>query len=793
VNTLPVEPHRLPKSSTGLATNPIDIKRIVYHAVTKWYLVAASLLICLAIAYYNNRYTPRIYPISASIIIKEKEEASGGAEILYKNALIDQYRNYLNEPYILRSYPLVAKTCEELGFTTIFYLEGRVITTEVYKSVPAKFVIDKITGKTSSNYQFLILNERQFQFARYQDEKLNTYEFGKPFEFDNRQMTVHRVEELSWQEHRGIKYKLVLRTPLQAAAEYVGKLNVKWAEKGAGVMNLNMVGANPEKEIDFINCLVKNYQQLDLEKKNVTADRTVAFIKEQLINISDSLRMFESKLQQFKKSNRTTGDLSLDAQRLYAKVEALEVQKAELLIRKNYYQYLNKYMNESKNLDQVILPSSMGISDPILNSLLSKVVDLQMEVKLYFDKERSPNPLMSSRIARLNELKKELNESVGNLRSTDQIKLEFLNKQTTDVEKQIGYLPLAQRQLISIQRNYSLLENLYVYLMQKKAEAEISKASNVSDLAIVNPAMLAGGAIVPKTRQNLTIGAVVGLLIPLLIFVLLEYLNVRVQSKEDIEKFTAIPFIGGIGHKKSEVNLEVLVSPKSVIAESFRALRSNLNFFIGKKDKAVFLITSSISGEGKTFTSINLASVFSLSGRSTLIVGADMRKPKLFKDFDASNDVGLSTFLAGMADFNSVLQKTKYPNLDLVSGGPVPPNPSELLLQPRLKEFMDEARARYDYVIIDTPPLALITDAFPLADHVDHTIFLVRQNYTPKELLKVGQDYYASGKLKNISIVFNDVYRSGPGYGYGYGHGYGYTYGGYGYGRKRKGDNDYYS
>jgi len=288
----------------------------------------------------------------------------------------------------------------------------------------------------------------------------------------------------------------------------------------------------------------------------------------------------------------------------------------------------------------------------------------------------------------------------------------------------------------------------------------------------------------------LMIAAVVGLAIPLLIFILIEYLNTRVQSKEDIEKFTTIPFIGGIGHKKADVNLEVLNSPKSVIAESFRALRSNLNYFLGKQEKAVFLITSSISGEGKTFTSINLASVFSLSEKRTLIVGGDMRKPKLFKDFDASNDVGLSSFLAGIADFDTVVQKTKYKYLDLVSGGPVPPNPSELLLNKRMDEFMSLARQHYDYVVIDTPPLAIITDAFPLAVYADHTIFLVRQNYTPKELLKTAQDYYTSGKLKNISIVFNDVYKSGPGYGYGYSYGYGYAYG---YGKKGKNGYGYYS
>lgn len=784
-----------PDSKQLLATsaNSIDVKRIVYHAVTKWYLVVLSLLVCLSVAYYKNRYTQKIYPVSASIIVKEKEETNGGAELLYKNALVDQYRNYLNEPYILRSYPLVARAAEELQFTTSFFLEGRVITTEIYNGIPVKVTTLKTLPKAGNRYYFLILNDNQFSIRRADsnDKKEGAvFSFGQSFTFDKRELLISREPERSIQDNLNITYVMVLRTPLQVAAEYVGKLNVKWAEKGAGVMNINLVGSNPEKEIDFINSLIRNYQSYDLEKKNQTADRTVTFIKGQLLSISDSLKLFERQLESFKKTNRTTGDLGADGQRLYGKVEGLELQKTELLIKANYFSYLKKYIAESKNLDQIILPSAIGVNDPILSGLINTMINLQLELKLYLDKEKPVNPLVTNRMNRLTELKRDVLESVEGLRSTDKIKLDFINNQIREVDKQIGYLPLAQRQLISIQRNYSLLENLYVYLMQKKAEAEISKAANVSDLVTVNPPMLAGGAIVPKTGQNLMVAVILGLFIPLLIFVFLEYLNTRVQSKEDIEKFTTIPFIGGIGHKKGEVNLEVLNSPKSVIAESFRALRSNLNYFLGKREKAVFLITSSISGEGKTFTSINLASVFSLSEKRTLIVGADMRKPKLFKDFDASNDVGLSSYLAGIADFETVVQKTKYKDLDLVSGGPVPPNPSELLLNKRMDEFMSLARQHYDYVIIDTPPLAIITDAFPLAEYADHTIFLVRQNYTPKELLKTVQDFYSTGKLKSISIVFNDVYKSGPGYGYGYSYDYGYAYG---YGKKRKNGYGYYS
>jgi capsular exopolysaccharide synthesis family protein len=254
---------------------------------------------------------------------------------------------------------------------------------------------------------------------------------------------------------------------------------------------------------------------------------------------------------------------------------------------------------------------------------------------------------------------------------------------------------------------------------------------------------------------------------------------------------SSIPFIGGVGHKASGNNLSVSEHPKSGVAESFRALRSNLNYFTGNKGKQVFMVSSSISGEGKTFTTINLATVFALSEKRTLIVGADMRRPKIFEDFNRTNEVGLSTFLSGLSEFEQVIQDTEIKNLFLVSGGPVPPNPSELLLTDRFELFVKKALEQFDFVIIDTPPLALVTDAFVISKFVDHTVFVLRQNYSPKEFVRSIDEYYRSGKLKNMSILLNDIYKSGLGYGYGQGYAYHYGYS-YGYGYRSKGGASYY-
>jgi capsular exopolysaccharide synthesis family protein len=561
---------------------------------------------------------------------------------------------------------------------------------------------------------------------------------------------------------------------------------VKWLEEGSGVIGLSITGANPKKEVDFLTGLIRIYQQADLERKRETADRTIEFIDSQLRVIQDSLKRVEQSLADFGlKASRQ--NISLEAQRLLDQLSTIASEQTILTVRDRYFSYLHEQFSNSETSDNIILPASVGIVDPVFNSLIQRWVEIQSQARMH-----KVNPLVQLKKDEAVLIKAKVIESVQALVDADRIKSTLLTQQTRETERLLNLLPATERKLVGVQRNYTLLENLYVFLMQKSSEAGISKAATTSDIQVVNPPMQ-GGAIAPKPRQNYTIAIFAGLLIPFLFFVFVELIDNKVQSKEDIERLTTIPFVGGIGHNQMESNLIVSQKPKSGVAESFRALRSNLNYFTGGQAKKVFMVSSSISGEGKTFTTINLATVFALSGKRTLIVGADMRRPKIFQDFNCDNTAGLTTFLSGLTSFENIVQPTEIANLSLVSGGPVPPNPSELLLTDRFQQFITEALNQFDFVLIDTPPLALVTDAFVISKYVDHTVFVVRQNYTPKEFIKSIDEYYRSEKIKNISILLNDIYKSGLGYGYGasYAYQYGYSYG-YGYGRKKKNGEGYY-
>lgn len=770
----------------------IEYKRILYHVLYYWYVIALSFALGLVIAFLVNRYTTRIYPVTASIIIRESQERAD-ARFIYNNPLANPYRNFFNELYMIKSVPLVEKVVTDLNFNVIIQKEGNFKTSEQYRLLPIQL---RVQGpSTRADFVLEIVDENTFTCSAEEPGSAgNSFRFNEWAECANTRFIISKLVGI--EKLIGARYNVHILPVETVALAYINKLNVSWAEQGASVVNLAINGAISQKEVDFLNQLVLRYQQSDMDKKNQAASRSIEFIDAQLKLIGDSLAYFEWQLQDFKKKNIVT-DLGAESLRLYEQVQLLEQQRVKLITAKNYYSYLENYLGAETAYDKAILPTSIGVTDPILNGLVTSLIEAQSEINALPAKRKLENPSVTNRAnvlkQRVAELKAQILESIKNLRATDSILDRDLAGQMQSLERKLQTLPEAERKLVNIRRNYSLNENLFVFLEQKRAEAGISKASTTSDIMVVNPPR-AGGAITPKIAQNYILFGGIGLVFPFIFFLIVELLNNKVQSKEDIERVTSIPFIGGIGHKQEDSNLVVNDKPKSALAESFRALRSNLNYFTEGKDRKVFMITSSLSGEGKTFTTINLACVFALSGKRTIIIGADLRKPKIYSDFGLHNDRGLSTYLSGLSSLEEVVQQTGIDNLSLISGGPVPPNPSELILTPRMQTLIEALKMDFDFILLDTPPMALITDGLVLAKLADHTLYVVRQDYTPRSMLKIADEFYRSGKFKNISLVLNDIKKTGPGYGYGY-YGYGYySYGyGYGYYGQRKKNHGYYS
>ncbi len=785
--SIPAPPDDLttPGSAPSGGNSPINFRRVLARALRFWYIIILSLAGALAGAYVFNRYATRIFPVTASIIIKENEE-NLGAKFLYNNELVNPYRNHYNEIFIMKSYPLLQEVVEQLHFDVAIFREGDIKTTEQYDAdFPVKFY--RVSGAAGKPFYFTARSGDRFEvsYPGLDDDPAKSNQFhdlayGDTLAVNGYRLVVAKRGDVGPIQDQ--RFKVLFQDPFRLAQSYSNRLKLSWAQQGASVVDLEVQGPVAHKEIDFLKKFIERYQAYDVEKKTRESKLAIGFLDRQLLVTGDSLRQYESQVEAFKRKNITT-NLKGETERLYARLLSFEEQKFKYQLTENYNQYVSELLKNDQ-YEGIFTPASVGVDDPVLAELITKLLEEQEQVNLYRSNQKKgadltqDNPTLVNKLNRIQFIKQDILKAIANARVTRQINQRFMDQQIGLVEKQLQSLPTTERELIDIQRNYALKETLYLFLLQKRAEAGLSEASTTSDIVVVNPPV-AGAAITPKPLQNYGIALGLGLLLPLLGFVLAEMLNNKIQSREDIEQVTNLTVLGGIGHNPVTDPLVVLTKPKSGLAESFRALRSNLNYYTGKKDRQVFLVTSSIPGEGKSFTSLNLASVFALSGKRTLVIGADLRRPKLFEELNLRNEKGLSQYLSGMVTLDAIIQSSAITNLFLLPGGATPPNPSELLLKPEMKALMTQLQERFDVIILDTPPLGFVTDALVLAPLVDHVLYVVRQNFTPREALHALQDFVDHGQLPHASIVFNDLRRSGMGYGYdsyGYGYGYGYTY-----------------
>jgi len=496
-------------------------------------------------------------------------------------------------------------------------------------------------------------------------------------------------------------------------------------------------------------------------------------------------------MENFRFSNRFV-DLTAEGNLVLQRLERYETEKNTLNLQMQYYEYLKEYLTSRDESGMIVSPSVMGISNPLLVSLIEELSSLQLQQKQagFVMKDNLPATDLISE--KLEQARKALLENVTSSISQLRLSTTDVEKRISEVNGQLGRLPGTERQLIRIQRDFDLNSTVYNFLLEKRAEAGIAMASKVSDNKIIDIAEPYNAVrIKPRTRQNYMLALILGLLLPAIAIILIDLLNNKIIDKKDIEKATTAPILGFISHNGYGSEVPVIEKPGSTLAESFRSIRTSLKYFMPEGQPAVIAITSTVSGEGKTFVAVNTAAIISMLGRKTLLVGLDLRKPRINKILGLDNSVGMSTYLSGNSRYNEVVQPTHIENLWFVSSGPIPPNPSELIERDSMNEFLAKARKEFDYIIIDTPPAAVVTDALLLAARADVTLFVVRQRYSAKSTLSLIDEIYRTREIKNPGIIVNDISMSGY---YGYGLRYGYTMGynyGYNYGYKYYGHTPY--
>ncbi len=767
-------------------------------------LFLISFLVAFSIAYYVNVRKQPVYMMENLISIKDDQNPFfttttsltfnwGGTTDKVNTAVIT-----------LRSRSHNEKVVERLQFYMTYLREGKYQQIDAYKHTP--FLIDVDTGapqmlgqqfrvvfKDSVNFNLSVSFEdgRNVNLQNYHTKENSVlfidagtfsrdYKLGESISLPFFSGTfLPNPDVLS---NPGTPYYFVFHDFNSTVKNYL-KTQVAPESKGSSVLRLTAIGNNKAKLVDYLNTSVEVLSEDMLERKNLYATKTIQFIDSSLAKKSAELSSVQDELNTFRNRNEIY-DLASEGTEIKTKLNGLDLRKEEIDRELSYYITLQEYLTTRSDYRDVPAPSVAGISEGSIIAGVGKIVALAEERNKLQYSFKEGAPIFNDIDRQINAVKTVLLE---NIRSTRKLKTQEMASIQADIaqyEAQIRKLPKEQQDLLNIERRYNLSEGTYNLFLAKRSEAGLVKAANVSDVVFIDRAKdTGGGKVGPNTQLNYMMAGLLGFFIPLFIIFGMAFFDTKVEYVKDLAKITPIPLFGVIGKNHSGNSLAVLSQPKSAIAEAFRSLRSSLQFLYkqhGVTGAKTVLFTSSVSGEGKTFCSINIASIFALSEKRTVIVDLDLRKPKISSVFSLDNSRGVVNFLINKASLEEIVQKTDVDFLDVIPSGPPPPNPSELLLGENMDHFMDLLKDRYDYIILDSPPIGLVSDALEVIKYADATLYMVRHNRTRKNMLTFVNEKYKRGEIKHISIVLNEyVEKSGRGFGYGYGYGYGYGDGSY--------------
>lgn len=763
-----------------------DLKSILPKIVRIWPWILLSLGVALAIAFYITETATPVYRVSSKFFIKENEKGLS----FFENPTLgqDQGMGLTNETIILRSKPIAELALAKLDFQVEYYQEETFRKREIYKQTPIIVEVDwkspqllhgniQVAWDSLNSFRLIFPDKSYSQlfpdgsYGTVSEIETKEYPFGEWIETPNFKLKINNTSS----QPNGSSF-FVLRDKSYLVNQYSLGLSIELEEKGSSILNLSLIAQNRQKGEAYLNALMESYLELELFEKNEIANRTINFIDSQVAGVSDSLSFFENKLQDFRSANQIF-NLSSESSTVFTQLTEIETKLANENLKRRYYQSLKDYLVR-ENYTEIVVPSGLGIDDPYLNGLIENLLAVQVDRSRLRATQTELSPQVKEANKKLADISKSISEILENVDRNNSMTISDLENRKRQIESSFRSLPQAEQNLIRIQRQATLNENIYNYLSERRAESAISKASNTPSNKIIEYAKAGALQVSPKPSRNYLAAAFVGLLFPILIVLGREFFQTKIEEPRYLEKKLKIPVLSTIlANKNKEESLVVFNSGKSGISEGFRSLRSNIKFLVPKEKQLTFMITSTISGEGKTFCAMNLASVYSLTGKRTILIGCDMRKPKIFEDFGLKNDVGLSTFLSGQEDdFRKVIKTSKYDNLDLILSGPIPPNPSELLFSPNFEILINSLKENYDVVILDTPPVGLVSETLDLLTMVDFTLFVFRQNYSEKSFIDGVNGLKEQKGVKNLYAIFNGLDASKVSYG-----GYGYTYG-YGYG-----------
>jgi capsular exopolysaccharide synthesis family protein len=730
------------------------------------------IFICLSVAAgwgYLQFATP-LYEASASLLIKDEKKGEDDSKVIESLNQLSTKKIIENESEVIKSRGLMYEVVKKLCLYAPAYEEQKLKAVSAYSTSPIKI---------EARYPDSLIGAHEKISLRYDQLK-------QQVTVDNKTYPINQWVKTQFAELRfiptGMQYSsefplyFNLYEPKLIASILLQKLQVSSANKLSSVIILKIRDGNQKCSEDILNELMIAYNKAALNDRNVLASNTLQFLEERLKKVGGQLDTIENKLQQYKTSSGAV-EIGSQGSMYLQSVGAVDQKLAEVNTQLAVLNQVENYV-KSKNNSGGIVPSTVGVSDPLLSDLLNKLYSSELEYEKLKRTTAENNPMIVSITDQIEKIKPSIIENIRNQRSGLEANRNNLFGLTNRYSSMLSSIPQKERNLVEISRNQSIINNVYNFLLQKREETALSLSSAVVNSRIIDKAQSSFGPVSPNNKLIYLIAIAISMLIAVVIIAANELINPTILFRHEIEEFTSVPVIGEISFNDSKESLVIGVGKRSFIAEQFRNLRTSLPYLGINANNKKLLITSSISGEGKSFISANLGVSLAMAGKKVLMLEFDLSNPSLSEKLNVpeSNIKGLSEYLIGDAEIEKIIKSTPiHENLYIISAGKLPENPSELIMDKRVQELLESVTDSFDHIIIDTAPVGLLSDAYVLSAYCDAALYIVRHRYTPKTAVQRIDENNKINVLKNLAIVFNGVKSRGfrkNGYGYGYGYGY---------------------
>jgi capsular exopolysaccharide synthesis family protein len=747
--------------------NSMELKHYFIRYMVYWPIILISVLISVMIVFVYHQIVQKQFEVGGSIYINNN--VSPQIKIFDRSNIFENGNNLENDILILSSKKMALNALKRLDFEVSFYGKYPLLNEELYKNSPISVaILDNHSNNRSDIFAFELISKKKFKLVKLnsslyhfisddfntqstQSSSLGVYEFGEEINIGSIRFIIKPIDSLK----NGVKIYFKIQHPKHLADYYAKEISIKPLYNFGSVLEVKIKTNVIEKGKDYVNALMEAYIEYDFKEKNKLANNAYEIIEAQIKTLKDSLKTDQNNFSQIKKDNQVF-DISSQSYLLLQDLESLKSELREYEEEKGYILNIFDFLKDFP-IHQFKKLKSLAVHNKIesLNSAFQHLNDLINErEKLLISLENS-HPSVLQLDLLLEEVLDDFKENVTQLSLTSIFRIETIKKEINQKQEEILKYMDFDLEFSNLARDYKLKENFYSYLLEKKSELEIARFSHVSSNSIIDNADYIQ-QISPNIFKNYSLSITLGAFFPLFFLSINNYFRDLIKDHHALNKNLRIPILGDVASTKGW-NWDFDQFKNSFVAESFRTIRSGLFFIKSEKSCKNILVTSAVSGEGKSFISLNLAISMALSGKKTCWVGLDLRKPYLLDQVFYVPKLGLSNYLVENATLDQIVNPSKFENLSFVSSGPVPPNPSELLLKQKLEVFFNDLESSFEVIIIDTPPIGLVSETVDLLRFSDINLFVVRQNFSTKANMKKFEEMFVSRRLNNFYVIFNDV------------------------------------